>query len=254
VNQKLTLNLGIRYNLETFFTDRYNHLAGFDYNVVPTQAAQFSGLNLHGGMVFATAGARSPSDTYKKAFAPRFGLAYSLNSKTVLRGGYGIFWLPNNLTVTNGNGNNPAYSVATPFNSSIDNGITPADRLSNPYPNGLLAIPGSAAGADTLIGQGLGMYAQGLQPGYMQQWNFDVQRDFGGGLVFDIAYAGSKGTKLPVSLAINRIPDTIWMTQKVALNAAVPNPFYGFVTTGALSGPTIPLQQTLLPFPQFPGR
>jgi hypothetical protein len=253
VSRKLTLNLGIRYNLETFFTDRYNDLARFDTNVVPTQAAQFSGLNLHGGMVFMTPGDRSPADAYKKAFAPRFGLAYALNSNTVIRGGYGIFWLPNNLSVTNGNGNNPAYSVSTPFNSSPDGGITPADRLSNPYPNGLLPIPGNAAGADTLIGQGLGMYAQGVQPGYMQQWNFDIQRDFGNGLALDIAYAGSKGTKLPVSLAINRISDSIWLTQKVALTNTVPNPFYGFVTTGPLSGPTTTLQQTLLPFPQFQG-
>lgn len=253
VNQRLTLNLGIRYNIETFFTDRYNHLARFDPNVVPTKAAQFSGLDLHGGMVFMTPDDRSPTDAYKKAFAPRFGLAYSLNSKTVIRGGYGIFWLPNNLTVTNGNGNNPAYSVSTPFNSSLDGGITPMDRISNPYPHGLLPIPGNAAGADTLIGQGFGMYAQGVHPGYMQQWNFDIQRDFGKGVAVDIAYAGSKGTKLPDSLAINRIADSIWLTQKVALTNSVTNPFYGFVTTGPLSGPTTTLQQLLLPFPQFQG-
>jgi hypothetical protein len=253
VSRKLTLNVGFRYNLETFFTERFNHYARFDPDVVPVKAAQFSGLNLHGGMVFMTPGDRSPGQTYKKEFAPRFGLAYSLNSRTVIRGGYGIFWLPNNLSVTNGNGNNPAYAVSTPFNSSLDGGITPADHLSNPFPNGLLPIPGSAAGADTLIGQGFGMYGQGIHPGYMQQWNFDIQRDFGSGIAVDIAYAGSKGTKLPVSLAINRIADSIWMTQKVALNASVRNPFYGFVTTGALSGPTITLQQTLLPFPQFQG-
>jgi len=253
VSKRLTLNLGIRYNLETFFTDRYNHYSRFDPNAVPTKAAQYTGLNLKGGMTFMTPDDRSPSDAYKRAFAPRFGLAYSLTSKMVLRGGYGIFWLPNNLSVTNGNGNNPAYSVSTPFNSSIDGGLTPADRLSNPYPNGLLPIPGSKDGADTLIGQGLGMYAQGMQPGYMQQWNFDVQRDFGSGLVLDIAYAGSKGTKLPNSLAINRIPDSIWMTQTVGLTASVPNPFFGFVTTGALSGPTTTRQQLLLPYPQFQG-
>jgi hypothetical protein len=86
----------------------------------------------------------------------------------------------------------------------------------------------------------------------MQQWNVDIQRDFGG-LVVDIAYAGSKGTDLPHSLGINQIPDSIWMTQRVALTNQVANPFYGFVTTGALSGRTIPLQQTLLPFPQFQG-
>jgi hypothetical protein len=204
-------------------------------------------------MVFMSPGDRSPADTYHKQFSPRFGLAYSLNSKTVLRGGYGIFWLPNNLSVTNGNGNNPAYSVSTPFLSSLDGGITPSDSLSNPFAKGLLPIPGSAAGADTLIGQGLGMYTRRVHPGYMQQWNFDFQRDFGNGLAFDIAYAGSKGTDLPHGLGVNQIPDSIWMTQKVALTDKVTNPFYGFVTAGALSGPTVTRQQMLLPFPQFQG-
>jgi hypothetical protein len=87
----------------------------------------------------------------------------------------------------------------------------------------------------------------------MQQWNFDVQRDLGGGVAVDVAYAGSKGTKLPNNLAINRIADSIWLTQKVALTESVPNPFYGFVTTGPLSGPTTTRQQLLQPFPQFQG-
>jgi len=253
VTSKLTLNLGFRYNLETFFNERYNHYARFDPNVVPTQAAKFSGLPLRGGMVFMSPGDRSPADTFHKQFAPRFGFAYSMNSQTVLRGGYGIFWLPNNLSVTNGNGNNPAYSVGTPFLSSLDGGITPTDRLNNPFPNGLLPIPGSAAGADTLIGQGLSMWTREIHPGYMQQWNFDIQRDLGHSLAVDIAYAGSKGTDLPHALGVNQIADSIWMTQKVALTEAVPNPFYGFVTTGALSGPTVTRQQMLLPFPQFQG-
>ena len=77
---------------------------------------------------------RSPSGTFGREFAPRFGFAYTLTPKTVIRSGYGIFWLANNLSITNGNGNNPAYSVATPFLSSIDGGVTPADRLSNPFP------------------------------------------------------------------------------------------------------------------------
>ncbi len=100
VTSKLTLNLGIRYSIEPFITERFNRLAAFDPSVVPTQAAEYSGLPLRGGLRFMTDKDRSPADTFFKEFAPRFGLAYSLSSKTVLRGGYGIFWLANNLGIT----------------------------------------------------------------------------------------------------------------------------------------------------------
>ena len=195
---------------------------------------------------------RSPADTFFKELAPRFGYAYSLFSKTVIRGGYGVFWMPGNVATTNGNFNNPAYSVSTPFVSSLDGGVTPADRFSNPFPNGLLNPPGSAAGADTLIGQGITTWSRGAHPGYVQQWNFDIQQELAGGLVVDVAYAGSKGTDLPQSLAVNQLPNE-FLSLGVALNEAVPNPFFGLVTTGTFSAATITRRQTLLPFPQFTG-
>ncbi len=142
--------------------------------------------------------------------------------------------------------------MSTPFLSSLDGGITPAGHFSDPFPVGLLQTPGRAAGPDTLIGQGLGVYMNGIRPGYMQQWNFDVQQDIGKGVVVDVAYAGSKGTALPHGVSVDQLPDE-YLSLGVALNDAVPNPFYGLVTTGSLSGPTIPRRQTLLPYPQFNG-
>ncbi len=253
ISSKLTLNIGFRYSIEPYITERFNRLATFNADVVPTKAAEYTGLPLKGGLQFMTPNDRSPANTFFKEFAPRFGFAYTLTSKTVLRGGYGIFWLPNNLAITNGNGSNPAYSVSTPFNASVDGGITPADRFNNPFPNGLLKPPGNVAGADTLIGQGLGVYFRETRPGYMQQWNFDIQQDVGKGLAVDVAYAGSKGTALPHGLAFNQLPNELWMSMRVALNDPMPNSFRGFVTTGSLSNPTITRQQTLLPFPQFTG-
>jgi hypothetical protein len=250
VNQKLTLNLGIRYSIEPFLTERFNRLSRFDPNAVPVAAANYTGLPLRGGMVFMSDNDRSPSSTFASEFAPRFGVAYTLSPKTVLRGGYGIFWLANNLSITNGNGNNPAYSVSTPFLSSIDGGITPADRLSNPFPSGFLNPPGNAAGPDTLIGQSIGNYTEGIKPGYMQQWNFNIQREISSGLVVDAAYAGSKGSRLPHGIGLNQLPNE-FLTLGAALNDPIPNPFFGLVTTGSMSGATITRRQTLLPFPQF---
>jgi len=252
LTSKLTLNLGLRYSIEPFITERYNRLSRFDFDAVPTQAARFTGLPLRGGLVFMNDKDRSPAGTFFKEWAPRFGFAYSLFSKTVVRGGYGIFWLPTNAANTTGNTNNPAYGVSTPFLSSVDGGITPADRLSNPFPNGLLDPPGAAAGADTLIGQSINAWVAAIQPGYVQQWNFDIQQELGGGLAIDLAYAGSKGTDLPHSLNLNQLPTDL-LRLGVSLNDKLTNPFYGLVTTGTLSAATITRQQTLLPFPQFTG-
>ncbi len=250
VSQKLTLNVGLRFSFEPFLTERFNRLSRFDPSVVPSQAARYTGLPLLGGLEFMSGDDRSPSGTFGREFAPRFGFAYTLTPKTVIRSGYGIFWLANNLSITNGNGNNPAYSVATPFLSSIDGGVTPADRLSNPFPNGFLEPPGSAAGADTLIGQSIGNFMDGIKPGYMQQWNFDIQRQISNGLVVDVAYAGSKGSRLPHGIGLNQLPNEL-LALGAALNDPVPNPYLGLVTTGAMSGATITRRQTLLPFPQF---
>jgi hypothetical protein len=250
VSRRLTLNLGIRYSIEPFLTERFNRLSRFEPEAVPEQAARYTSLPLRGGLVFMSDGDRSPSSTFGGQITPRFGLAYTLTKTTVIRGGYGIFWLANNLAITNGNGNNPAYSVATPFLSSIDGGITPAGRFSNPFPGGFLDPPGGAAGADTLIGQSIGSYMEGIRPGYMQQWNFNIQQQVGEGLVLDAAYAGSKGTRLPHGIGLNQLPNE-FLALGTALNDPVPNPFFGLVSTGPMSGATITRRQTLLPYPQF---
>src|SRR5215471_13516012 len=84
----------------------------------------------------------------------------------------------------------------------------------------------------------------------MQNWNFDVQHDFGHALAVDIAYAASKGTGLPGLLGINQLPLEN-LTLGAALNAQVPNPFFGYVKTGNLSTATLSRAQLLRPFPQF---
>ena len=106
---------------------------------------------------------------------------------------------------------------------------------------------------NTLIG-GLGILAPVPdQPlGYMQQWNLNIQHQFKNGLLVDVAYAGSKGSSLPVSAqTINQLPDQ-HLSLGTALNDQVPNPFFGSsIAPGGLSQPTIARGQLLRPFPQF---
>jgi hypothetical protein len=251
VSRKLTLNLGFRQDFEIPSTERYNRQAYLDLGAVAPMVQQ-AGLNTPGALRLTDNGTRTPEDTYWHQFGPRFGLAYELRPRTVLRGGYGIFWLPGGLEISGTSTNNPIATISTPFVSSLDNGITPQDHLSNPFPNGLIALLGPSIGTNALIGQGVTAYIRGVHPGYTQQWNFDIQQQLATGLAVDIAYAGSHGVGLPQTIQIDQIPDQD-LSLGTALTQQVPNPFYGLVTIGALAQPTVARGQLLRPYPQFNG-
>ncbi len=249
--RKLTLNLGMEYSLEFPITERYNRKMWFD----PTVALPISqqvGLNLTGGFKFADNNTRSPYDVAKKQFGPRVGFAYQLFTHTVIRSGYGLFWIPAATTEVTGNVRAPAWSISTQAIASLDNGITPYNTLSNPFPQGILNPPGSAAGLNTLIGQNAAANQRSFRAGYMQQFNFDIQHEFGREMVLEVLYGGSVGTGLPANWAsqMNQLPDT-YLSQGASLQALVPNPFMGVVTSGTLSLPTVQRGQLLRPWPQF---
>ena len=125
----------------------------------------------------------------------------------MLRGGYGIFWLPNSLLSTSTSQRSAPWSATTTFVGSLDGGITPFGSLDNPFPNGIQAPPGSSGGLNSLIGQAQQVYERSTHPGYMQNWNFDIQQNLWHDIVADVAYAGSKGTGLPVNVELNQLPD-----------------------------------------------
>jgi hypothetical protein len=250
--KNLTLNLGLQYSLDSSTTERYNRQSWFDTTAVPPIASSV-GLPLHGGLEFANKNQRSPVDLDLHQWGPRVGFAYSLRSSTTIRGGYGIFWLPNNLETPNTGEGAPAWSTNTPFVSSLNGGITPFNTLSNPYPGGLVVPPGSSQGLNTLLGQSITVLSRNaVGAGYMQSWNLNVQHEMAHDFVLDIAYAGTKGTHLPIDINIDQLPDSD-LALGNALNNQVANPFYGYVSAGTLSQPTVSQGQLLVPYPQFTG-
>jgi hypothetical protein len=139
--------------------------------------------------------------------------------------------------------------------TSINNGLTPANNISNPFPQGLIAPVGrSTSYQATLLGSGPTLNFPNNPYSYTQQFNAGVQQQIGSSLVFDLAYGGAKGTHLPFgSINMNTLP-----TQDLALGnalvAQVPNPFYGTISsTYGLGAPTISAGQLLLPYPQYSG-
>ncbi|MCL5744871.1 MAG: hypothetical protein M1541_13260 [Acidobacteria bacterium] len=137
-------------------------------------------------------------NTSKTMFAPRFGLAYQLNDKTVLRTGYGIF---NDVVgIDTNHARQLGFSQTTNLIPSTDNGLHFTGTLANPFPNGL--IRPSAVGPDTYIGRAINFYPATMVTPYMQRWSFSVQRQLPSRSVLEMSYVGNRGTHLGTSRAM----------------------------------------------------
>ena len=154
VTPKLTLNLGLRWDFNFAPSEKYNRVnAGFDPNVMTTVQGPNGPLALRGGLQFAGVNgipART-AVTDLNNIQPRVGFAYNINSRAVLRGGFGIYYLnPNNDWL----GNRAGFSTNTPLVSTLDDYRTPAspNLLSNPFPGGIQSPPGASQGALTFVG------------------------------------------------------------------------------------------------------
>jgi hypothetical protein len=252
VNQKLTLNYGLRWELPFPFRERYERYTVF-LPSAQNPLSQEAGIPFTGtlGLVDSSANpSRAAGQTHWHLFAPRVGIAYRLNDKTVIRAGYGISY-----EIVDGAGGSSLTSASTPWVSTLNNSTTPSAVLSNPFPNGVIQPPQRSPDFNSLL---LGASVSAPMPGqqlyaYSQNWNFTIQRQFGQTIAFEVAYVGNKGTHLG-SLVLDQLPDAD-LALGSKLSQLVPNPFYGLVpsTAGTLAQPTIQYGQLLRPFPQYTG-
>lgn len=282
VNSKLTLNLGLRYELEGALSERYNRsVSGFDYGFSqPFEAAARaafaavqttpgsatpeispSNFNVKGGLLFAGVGGQSRGlyETPKKNFMPRFGLAYKLNDKTVLRGGYGIFF--GFLGQRRGDVVQSGFSANTPLNVTLDNGLTFQETLSNPFQSGLQSVAGASLGGQTFLGQPITFFNPNPLSPYNQRWQLSIQRELPWGFVGDIGYVGNRGTHIEVTRNINSTPNQYLSSSASRdqarvdyLSALIPNPFVNLMPSSApatFRSATIARERLLRPFPQF---
>jgi hypothetical protein len=278
VTSKLTLNLGLRWEYEQPLTERYNRsVTGFDPNYVQafeaSARAAYAGIALkelpadqfkvRGGLLFAGVGGqgRSLYTTPRRNLAPRFGFAYLLPHRSVVRGGYGIFF--GFLGQRRNDVQQAGFNGITNMTVSNDNGLTFTTTLANPFPAGVNPALGAAEGGATFLNQTLNFFnPQPLTP-YNQRWQFSVQHEFKGGYVADLAYVGSRGTRLEIARDYNTLPrqflstspfrDDAWRTYMVG---TVANPFKGLLSGTAAkntlnTSSTITRAQLLRPYPQF---
>jgi len=255
LTSKLTLNLGLRYELELPRTESQDRLDWFDFDVVNplTQMVRSVGT-LRGGLRFAAVddNPRRHFNTDAVNFAPRLGFAYQATPKTVVRGGSGIFFGSGSIGAGGWNIASQGFAPNTPFVGSID-GFVPITTLSNPFPDGFSQPVGSSQGLLSLAGQNIDrVFDRNALVPYNLQWNFSIQRQFGATL-FEAGYIGSQGTHLADGtghLANQLRPEALQLGTD--LQRTVDNPFYRIVTNpGALSQPRVQLAQLLRPYPHF---
>jgi hypothetical protein len=271
VTDRLTLNLGLRFEHEGAVKERFNRgNGGYDFSVAsPVEAAaranyarnptpELAALNVKGGLRFLNVGgvARDHLDMPALIYAPRLGYAYRVTNWMVWRGGWGMFYVPNGV----GNFRQDGFSLATQMVTSLDNNLTPFRYLADPFPDGLTRPPGAAGGLLTGVGQSLTAgraEANGVPAflhGMSQQFSTGFQFALPGQFSVETSYVGNVSQRLTMTRNINQYPDP-FLSLGNRLNARVANPFEGVITdrTSALSQPTTTVSQLLRPYPHFTG-
>ncbi len=274
VSRRLTINLGLRWEYEGPTTERYNRsVGGFDYDSPNPIAAQAKAnyarspipqipvgqFDVRGGLLFpGGAQARALWDPDRNNFAPRAGLAFQLNNKTVLRSGYGIFY--DTVGVDRNGVRQGPFNATTNIIASNDNGLTYQASLANPFPNGISPALGSSRGLASYLGQGPSpFYSKTVNP-YMQRWLFSVQRELPARTVLEVAYIGNRGTKMSATRQLSATPAMYLSTSSERdqptidfLSQLVTNPFAGIPELAGtnLANTTISRANLLKTYAQF---
>ena len=251
ITPKLTLNLGLRFEFESGVQEERNRIiTGF--NTTVTSPLSQPGFPIVGGVEYAGVGG-NPTQTGNPLSVkpgPRIGFAYAPDSKTVIRGGYGIYWVPTFFSYQNAIG----YSQTTSINASTNGNYTPAVSLSNPYPNGLLQPTGNTLGLASGVGQAITVFSPSASSaGYSQHYSLEVQRQFPYGFVIS-AWARWIPTASPAAERRQYRPIEPLRTIRLgvsALSQIVANPLYGNGGVGTLATAKVSALQLLLPFPQY---
>lgn len=257
--RNLTLNLGLRYEVDNPRTERFNRMSYFDLGARSPIAGRVPGFpNLVGEMRFVDPKNRYQTPTDFNNVSPRFGFAYRIGQKTVARGGYGLMYAPSAMQSATREAGFEGFDSNTSMIVSLD-GRTPLNYLRHPFPDGfeipLGAAPGPISGPNTALGLNMqsSWFIDYVNP-VVQQWNFNLQRQLPGSIVVEAGYMGSKGNHLldGETTAYNQLPASFFAMGD-SLNDLVPNPFAGAIVNplSTLSRPTVRRGQLLRPYPQY---
>jgi hypothetical protein len=270
LSPRLTLNLGIRWEVEFPLTERYDRLtadfAGTVSNPIEAQARTnyarrtipelpLEAFRVRGGLTWVNQNGvgRSPFQGEKNNVMPRIGLSFQLDPRTTLRAGYGIFF--DGMGAAKTTALQTGFSQSTPIQASLDSGITYVATNANPLPNGLLAPLGPKGGLTTNLNQSLEFYNPDRKHPYSQRWSLNLQRTLPQAFLVEATYVGNRVTRIGVDRDINLTPAKYLSTSPVRdqatidfLSFSIPSPFAGI---DPIYGANISRGSLLRPYPEF---
>ncbi len=272
ISQKLTLNLGLRYEYfspltdpdqrQSRFLDLTQPIPEFQGAKTPVLPASVSALRtaapiFNGAWQFTTDKNPGSWNPQKALLMPRIGLAYKLDNNTAIRAGWARYIVPSTLTDglnILGSLNLPGFDAATAVVAPLQG--VPQASLSNPFPGGLVPVTGKTFGAYTNLGGPATWYTQNFDAGVNDRFNISVQRQLPGKMLADVTFFMNLGRNSPFTKDYNLVDPRIGFKNQNATTATVPNPFYNVLPIEKMPGTlrtqaTIGTDQLLRPYPQY---
>lgn len=243
VTKNLTLNLGFRYEYTQPWAEKWGRIGYFDFDGVEPVTG------LKGTYKFLKPG-EYQTDPQRKNFGPRIGMAYRWRDKTVVRASAGIFYAATdtlNAGVSDwGNGEFTLFEGSLGAPSPYPNTPPAGGSWSNPFAAGL-PRPNRDS---TFAGQNLRTFNRNHPLPTVSNWTLNIQRQLTSTMMLQAGYVGNKITRVAQNRFYNQ-NDPLLLSLGPALLEQVPNPFFGKITTGNLSFPTVQRRQLLRPYPQY---
>ena len=270
----LTINAGLRWEYNSPTTERWNRqVTGFDpaadnsttaaaraaYAKSPVALLPSAQFNPAGGLLFASADHRNPTNTTKTAFSPRFGISWmpsALKNRTAIRVGAGMFDYVYGAITPQQSG----FTQTTTYVATNNSFVSPATTLSNPFPSGISRPVGASQGINTFLGQSVTFLNSELARQYSLRWTLDIQHQIDKNTLFEIGYIGNHSVHLATNYNFGSLPAQ-YLSRSLtrdnatisALGAVVANPFAGLLPGTSLNGATTAVSNILKPFPEFTG-
>jgi hypothetical protein len=254
VSTRLTLNLGMRYDLSLPTTEAHDRLSWMDPTVANPGAGGLPGAYVFAGSGDGRTGTSSPQTAWKKAFGPRLGLAYSVDPKTVVRAGYGIYY---SAIKVGGFADADAYGFTGAYTfPDSGNNLVPAGKLDQ-----ITSWPGKLPPfIDPTLQNGQSpsvILSSVARPGTVQSWTIDIQRQLGKDMMLDVAYVGNHADHLQAWMLDPNQLDPKYQSKGACLGVDITQQ----ATSPACAGQSVvPLPyasfkgtvgQALRPFPQY---
>jgi hypothetical protein len=245
--RNLTFNLGMRWEYQTPWEDRFDQLGYFDPDAIDPLTKQKGVLKFTG----RDGNPRYQTNPDKNNFAPRVGLAWQFEKNTVFRAGYGLFYFPGSGGVGAGASDlgsgflaqTPLFLGAPP---AAPNTPPAGASLANPFTAGFFEAPFTGVGGS--IGTA---FREWVTP-FNHHWNANFQRTLTRDLLVEVAYVGSRGQRIWINRSRTAV-DTSYLSLREGLDELVPNPYFGVIGSGPLSVASVRRSQLLQPFSHYTG-